>query len=59
LLVLGGGVIEGLPNLIAIAEISIKERALEIVMQKLKLKKSALGENAGIVGAATIAQNNL
>ena len=41
------------------AEKSIKERALEIAIRKLKFKKSALGENAGIIGAATLAQNHL
>jgi glucokinase len=59
LLVLGGGVIEGLPILVTIAKKTIKERALEAVIKKLKIKKSALGENAGIIGAASLAQDQL
>lgn len=58
-LVLGGSVIEGLPELVTIAEKTIKERALEAAIKKLKIKKSALGENAGIIGAATLAQDQI
>ncbi|MCW3997580.1 MAG: ROK family protein [Candidatus Bathyarchaeota archaeon] len=58
-LVLGGGVIEGIPELVTITQKNIKERALEAAIKKLKIKKSALGENAGIIGAATLAQDQI
>ena len=59
MLVLGGGVIEGLPKLTEIAEKGVKELALEAAIKNLKIRKSALVENAGIIGAATIAQQSL
>jgi len=56
LLVVGGGVIDGLPELIKIAEPFIKKRALNVATQNLKVVKAALGNEAGIVGAAALAQ---
>lgn len=43
----------------AMAEKTIKERALKITTKKFKLKKSTSGENAGIIGIATLVQNYL
>lgn len=59
LLVLGGGVIEGLPELIPIVEEITKKRALEPNIEKLKIVKASLGGKAAIVGAAFLAQNKL
>lgn len=59
LLVFGGGVVDGLPELIKTAEPFIKKRALKAAAQNLKVVKAALGNEAGIVGAATLAQDHL
>jgi glucokinase len=59
LLVVGGGVIEGLPELIKTAEPFIKRKALKVAAQNLKVVKAALGNEAGIVGAAALAQDHL
>ena len=58
-LVLGGGVIEGLPNLILMVQKTIKKTALHAALERLTISKSALGENAGIIGSAALAQNRL
>jgi glucokinase len=59
LLILGGGVIEGLPEMIKTMEAVIKERALKPAAEKLKIVKAALGNKAGIVGAAALAQEKI
>jgi glucokinase len=58
-MVLGGGVIEGLPNLIQIIKKTTKEMALDVALESLTISKSALGENAGIIGAAALAQQKM
>jgi len=59
LLVLGGGVIEGLPELIHMVENTARNRALEASVENLKVVKAALGGNAGVIGAAALAQNKI
>lgn len=49
-----GGVIEALPEIIPSLEIFIKKRALSSAAEKVKIVKSALGNKAGIVGAAAL-----
>jgi len=56
LLVLGGGVIEGLPELIKMVETPVKKRALKAAVENLRVVKAALGNKAGIVGAAALAR---
>jgi len=56
LIVLGGGVVEGLPELIKTVENSVKKRALESAVENLKVVKAVLGNKAGIVGAADLAR---
>lgn len=56
LLILGGGVIEGLPELIKIAEEEIRRRALRTSVDNLSIVKAALGKESGIMGAAALAQ---
>lgn len=58
-LVLGGGVIEGLPELIDRVKAGIAERALEAALRPLLIAKAELGENAGTVGAAMWARRSL
>ncbi|MFB0501728.1 MAG: ROK family protein [Candidatus Bathyarchaeia archaeon] len=59
LLVLGGGVIEGLPELVHIVENVTRNRALESAIENLKVVRAALGGDAGVIGAATFAQNKI
>jgi glucokinase len=58
-LVLGGGVIEGIPELIQIVKESVQRRALEAAVEGLKIVKTALGGDAGVIGAAALAQDLL
>ncbi len=59
LIVFGGGVIEGLPELVHIVEKVVRNRALELAVENLKVVKAALGGNAGVIGAAALAQDAL
>ncbi len=56
LLVLGGGVVDGLPELIDGVEAIIRKRALKAAVERLKVVRAILGDKAGIVGAAALAQ---
>jgi glucokinase len=56
-LVLGGGVIEGTPELIQIVKDFTQIRALEESRKKLKIVKAALAGDAGAIGAAALAQD--
>ncbi|PVX27502.1 MAG: ROK family protein [Candidatus Bathyarchaeum sp.] len=59
LVVLGGGVIEGIPNLIPMVDDIVRNSALETNVEKLKIIKAALGGNAGVIGAAALARELL
>ncbi len=58
-LVLGGGVIEGIPELIQMVKEFTRNRALEAAVEKLEIVKAALGGDAGVIGAAALAQDLL
>jgi glucokinase len=57
LIVLGGGVIEGLPQLVEMVEKKVKRRALTAATEGLRFVKATLGDNAGVVGAAVLARD--
>ena len=59
LIVLGGGVIEGIPELIQMIEEQTKKEALKPAIENLRFTKASLGEKAAVVGAAALAQHNL
>ncbi|WP_455368924.1 ROK family protein [[Eubacterium] cellulosolvens] len=59
LIVLGGGVIEGIPELIQMIEAQTKKEALKPAIERLRFTKASLGGNAGVVGAAALAQRKL
>jgi glucokinase len=59
LIVLGGGVIEGIPELIQMIEEQTKKEALKPAIENLRFTKASLGGKAGVVGAAAIAQHKL
>jgi glucokinase len=56
LLILGGGVVEGLPSLAEIAEQELGRRALRAAREPLRVVRSQLGSNAGVIGAARFAR---
>jgi glucokinase len=56
-LVLGGGVVEGIPELIQIVKDVVPAMALEASVGELKIVKASLGADAGVIGAAALAQD--
>jgi len=54
-LILGGGVIEGLPELVEQIDQGVRRRALSAATKSLQVLPAKLGNNAGVVGAATLA----
>ncbi len=54
-LILGGGVIEGIPELIDRVRHGIKRWALSAASSGLEVAPSALGSGAGVIGSATLA----
>ena len=57
--ILGGGVIEGMPELVGMAEAEARCRALEAALRSLEVVRAGLGQHAGTVGAAMWARRNL
>jgi glucokinase len=56
LLILGGGVLEGVPRLVEMVEGPVRARALAAATRRLRFTRAALGREAGVVGAAAIAR---
>lgn len=54
LIVLGGGVIRGVPKLFDLAEISMRRRAWKQASDCLRLVKARFGREAGVIGAAVL-----
>ncbi|MFC1999441.1 ROK family protein [Chloroflexota bacterium] len=59
LLILGGGVIQGLPDLVPMVEINVRAGALPAAVQGLRIATSALGDKAGVIGAAAMARDQI
>lgn len=55
--VLGGGVIEGMPDLMTAAAAHVRERAMEVFLEGLEIVPTALGADSGAVGAALYARH--
>ncbi len=55
--ILGGGVLDGIPDLLDIVKVETFKRALKASTSNLRILKSALGEDAGIIGAASLASS--
>ncbi len=55
ILILGGGVVEGLPELVGIIAKGIRSRALSTATSNLKVVQSHLHHYAGVIGAAAFA----
>ena len=56
LLILGGGVVRGIPDLVALAEPLVRARALEAALADLTIATAELGDKAGVIGAASLAR---
>jgi glucokinase len=55
LLVLGGGVIQGMPEYTSMVERIVQAKALEAAVEGLRIVTAALGDKAGVIGAAALA----
>jgi glucokinase len=58
-LILGGGVIEGLPELVGRIAQGVREQALKAAAEPLQIMLSELHNNAGVVGAAALAMRSI
>ena len=54
--VLGGGVIEGLPEMIPVVEGVVSRDALKSNLKNLQIVRAGLGGKAGVIGAAALAR---
>lgn len=59
LVVLGGGVIQGRPEYISEVESVVRESALQTAVEGLRIVMAALGDKAGVVGAAALARDKI
>jgi glucokinase len=57
--ILGGGVLEGMPELLEMAEAEARHRALDAALRPLEVVKAGLGGHSGTVGAAMWARASL
>lgn len=58
LVIMGGGVINGNPELVEVIHNGVSKMALEAAVIDLKIVHAALQANAGVVGAATFIKHN-
>lgn len=58
-LILGGGVITGLPELIDRVRRGVRHQALAAATSKLEVHTARLGDDAGVIGAAALALQSL
>jgi glucokinase len=58
-IILGGGIIEGMPDLISRIEHGVRQRALSAATKRLVFSASKLGNEAGIIGAAALVMRKL
>ena len=59
MLILGGGVIQGLPVYISMTEQLVRSNALKAASDDLHIVKAALGNKAAVIGAAAFARHKL
>jgi len=59
LFILGGGVVEGLPELAAMVEGPVRAHALESAVRGLRIARAALGNQAGVIGAGAMARTRI
>ncbi len=56
-IVLGGGIIEGMPEMVPRIEQAVKDKALHAAAKNLTISPSQLGNDAGMIGAAMLAMH--
>ena len=56
LVILGGGVVEGLPEFVEMVREGVSKYALAAALEPVQIVKAALGGNAGVIGAAALAR---
>ncbi len=56
LIVLGGSVIFGIPELVPAVEARVRQQALQTPVNSLRVVTAGLGNQAGVIGAATMAR---
>jgi glucokinase len=59
MIILGGSVILGIPDLIPAVEARVKAQALQTPVEGLKITTAALGNKAGVIGAAALARDTI
>ena len=59
LLILGGGVILGLPEYAIIVERIVRKNAMPTAVEGLRIVIAALGDKAGVIGAASLARDKI
>ncbi len=58
-LILGGGVVDGLPHLVAEVEKAVGNRSLKAATRNLRVVRARLGSQAGVIGAAAFARGKI
>jgi glucokinase len=58
-IVIGGGVLEGLPDLVTAAERGLRSDAIVVSRDQVELVRSTLGSSAGVIGAASWAWDEI
>ncbi len=58
-IVLGGGVIDGNPSLVAAVESAVRTGAIPVYSERLEVHRSELGAEAGVIGSASLALQRL
>jgi glucokinase len=57
LIILGGSVIMGIPDLVPAVEARVRSQALQTPVEQLRITTAALGNKSGVIGAAALARN--
>ena len=59
LIIFGGGVVAGLPDIVSMVEKRVREYALQTATENLRISIGSLGNKAGVIGAAALARDML
>jgi len=59
LIILGGGVIQGRSEYVSEVERAVRENALQTAVEGLRIVMAALGDKAGVIGAAALARDKI
>ncbi len=57
-IILGGGIVEGMPEMVSRVESEVRSRALGAALGRLTFRAARLGNRAGIIGAAALAMKS-